>query len=165
MRLRFFHEKARKTRIFFKNFSYGPNAIIHKRVLTFGKRNKVVKTLSLVRRVTRKERHPMNLQPESSYRPLLIVGYADSAHAVQCGRFFRRIGWEVRLVASAAEARRLVLTCHPHAVVLDTELPDESGWLLCAKLTHEDPDRRVFLLAPDCHTVPTHHLPSVKAAG
>jgi DNA-binding response OmpR family regulator len=82
------------------------------------------------------------------YRPLLILAYADSAHAAQCGRYFRRHGWEVRLAPSAAETRRLLATSAPRAIVLDTELPDESGWLTCAKITQENPARRVILLAP-----------------
>jgi DNA-binding response OmpR family regulator len=86
---------------------------------------------------------------KNGYRPLLILAYADSAHAVQCGRFFRRLGWEVRLVASAAEVRRLLTAFTPRAIVLDAELPDESGWLTCAKITHEDPARQVILLVPD----------------
>ncbi|HWY87073.1 MAG TPA: response regulator [Gemmataceae bacterium] len=90
-------------------------------------------------------------RPEKNvlYRPLLILAYVDSAHAAQCGRYFRRLGWEVHLVASAAEARRLSATGAARALVLDTELPDESGWLTCAKITQEDPARKVILLAPD----------------
>jgi DNA-binding response OmpR family regulator len=100
----------------------------------------------------------------SVYRPLLLLAYVDSAHAVRCGRLFRRLGWEVRLVASAAEARRLLSTLSPRAIVLDTELPDESGWLTCAKITHEDPARNVILLAPDRSPSTTRNLASVNAA-
>jgi DNA-binding response OmpR family regulator len=106
--------------------------------------------LQIAESVERKGRVNM-ARPEKHelYRPLLILAYADSAHAAQCGRYFRRLGWEVHLVASAAEARRLSATEAARAVVLDTELPDESGWLTCAKLTQEDPARKVILLAPD----------------
>jgi DNA-binding response OmpR family regulator len=101
-------------------------------------------------------------------RPLLILAYADSAHAALCGRFFRRQGWEVRLVASAAEARGLLTKVTPRAIVLDTELPDESGWLTCAKIIHEDaarkaPPRKVILLAPDRSPETLRHLANINA--
>ncbi len=70
---------------------------------------------------------------DAVYRPLLVLAYADSAHAAQCGRHFRRLGWEVRLVTTGAEARRLCSMCTPGAVILDIDLPDESGWLTCAR--------------------------------
>ncbi len=43
----------------------------------------------------------VRLEKKEIYRPLLLLAYADSAHAAQCGRYFRRHGWEVHLVASA----------------------------------------------------------------
>lgn len=86
---------------------------------------------------------------EKNLRPILVLAYADSAHAAQCGRHFRRMGWEVHLVASATEARRLLDHVQPRVIVLDTELPDESGWLLCAKVTQENPNRQVVLVAPE----------------
>ncbi len=90
-------------------------------------------------------------RPDSEvvYRPLLILAYADSAHAAGAGADFRRLGWEVQLVATAAEARRLAATRSPDAIVLDTELPDESGWLACAKINQDDPALKVVLLAPE----------------
>jgi len=107
----------------------------------------------------------MNLQHDAGFRPLLVLAYVDSAHAAHCGRYFRRLGWEVRLVASAGEARRLVADCNPRAVVLDTELPDESGWLTCAKIMQECPECRVFLLAPERGYDTNQNLASVNAAG
>ena len=83
---------------------------------------------------------------DMKFRPRLVFAYADSAHAARCGRFFRRHGWETHLVASAEEARRLVDRFAPEAVVLDTQLSDESGWLTCAKITAQNPDLKVILL-------------------
>lgn len=79
-------------------------------------------------------------------RPCLILGYVRSEFASRWGRFFRRQGWEVHLAANAAEARRLTLILDPTAVVLDVEMPDESGWLASAKLTCELPDVKVILV-------------------
>ena len=101
---------------------------------------------------------------DAVYRPLMILAYTDSAHAARCGRYFRRLGWEVRLVTSAAEARRLSITCTPGAVVLDTDLPDESGWLTCAKITQEDPDLKVILLAPERSMDSSDNMAKVQAA-
>jgi CheY-like chemotaxis protein len=106
----------------------------------------------------------VRLDKRETYRPLMILAYADSAHAAQCGRYFRRLGWEVHLVASAAEARRLLATFTPRVIVLDTELPDESGWLTCAKITQENPARKVVLLAPERSPENLKNLADVNAA-
>jgi DNA-binding response OmpR family regulator len=84
-----------------------------------------------------------------SFRPRLILAYADSAHAALSGRHFRRQGWEVHLASTGPEARRLTQALAPHVVVLDTDLREESGWLTCAKLILERPGQRVVLLGSD----------------
>ena len=84
-----------------------------------------------------------------SFRPRLVLAYADSAHAALSGRHFRRLGWEVHLASTGAEARRLSQALAPSVVVLDTDLREESGWLTCAKLTLERPGQRVVLLGND----------------
>lgn len=84
-----------------------------------------------------------------SFRPRLVLAYADSAHASQSCRQFRRLGWEVHLASSGTEARRLARALAPKVVVLDTELKDESGWLTCAKISLEDPEQKVILVGAD----------------
>lgn len=79
-------------------------------------------------------------------RPCLILGYVRSEFASRWGRFFRRQGWEVHLAAEAAEARRLANILSPSAVVLDVDMPDESGWLASAKLTAEHPHAKILLV-------------------
>jgi DNA-binding response OmpR family regulator len=78
-----------------------------------------------------------------------VLAYADSRHAVQCCRQLRRLGWEAHLTRSGAEARRLAHALVPAVVVLDTQLPDESGWLTCAKLLLDNPGQRVVLVADE----------------
>jgi len=171
MRLRFFHEKARKTFKNFKKISWGLNLILHEGVVIIEsvsivvcKMKEIVKMLRIVDCVPYRGSDKMvRVENNGVYRPLLILAYADSAHAAQCGRFFRRHGWEVRLVASAAEARRLLTSLSPRAIVLDTELPDESGWLASAKMTQEDPSRNVILLAPHRAPESSQHLANVGA--
>lgn len=85
----------------------------------------------------------------SFYRPSLLLVYSDSAHAAQTARYFRRHGWEVHLAASGAESYRLVQQLKPRVTVVDTELPDESGWLACAKITLQHPDHEVVLLTSE----------------
>jgi CheY-like chemotaxis protein len=82
-------------------------------------------------------------------RPRLLLGYSDSAHAARCVRHFRRLGWEVHMVASGAEAQRLAYEIVPHLIVLDVDLPDETGWLSAAKILLLQPAHRVVLLAAD----------------
>ena len=82
-------------------------------------------------------------------RPRLLLAYADAAYASECGRCFRRLGWEVEMVASGSEARGLVSAFCPHVVVLDVELLDESGWLTSAKISSEDRNLRIILVAED----------------
>src|SRR5262249_48180974 len=81
-------------------------------------------------------------------RPRLVLAYADAAQAARHGHTFQRRGWEVHQTASGVEARRLAADLNPHLVILDTQLPDESGWLACAKLRLAQPQRRIVLVDP-----------------
>ena len=90
-------------------------------------------------------------QNEFGGRPRLLLAYADAAYASECGRYFRRLGWEVEMVASGAEARELAGEYQPNVVVLDAELLDESGWLTSAKVSTENPELRIILVV-DEHT-------------
>src|SRR5437763_8367400 len=80
-------------------------------------------------------------------RPRLLLAYSDSAHASRCVRYFRRLGWEVHMVASGVEAQRLAGELMPQVIGLDVDLPDESGWLSAAKIRIAPPEQRVILLA------------------
>lgn len=81
------------------------------------------------------------------FRPRLLLAYADSAQAASSCRYFRRLGWEVHLTNTGAEARRLTRLLSPTVVLLDVDLADESGWLTCAKLILEWPQQTVILLS------------------
>jgi CheY-like chemotaxis protein len=82
-------------------------------------------------------------------RPRLVLGYTDSAHASRCVRHFRRLGWEAHMVASGAEAQRLATELLPNVIVLDVDLPDESGWQTAAKILLGQRAPRVLLLASE----------------
>ena len=87
----------------------------------------------------------MSTTEKLTYRPRLVFAYVDSAHAAQCSRFLRRQGWEVHLVTSAEQVHQLVQELNPQVVVLDLDLPDESGWLAAAKILLKNADRRFIL--------------------
>jgi ActR/RegA family two-component response regulator len=72
------------------------------------------------------------LQHDFTGRPRLLIAYTDPAYASECGRYFRRLGWEVEMVASGVDACELAQAYRPNVVVLDAELLDESGWLTSA---------------------------------
>jgi DNA-binding response OmpR family regulator len=101
--------------------------------------------------MARQEKRQMlgRFQNEFGSRPRLLLAYADAAYASECGRYFRRLGWEVQMVASGQEARQLAHDYNPSVVVLDAELLDESGWLTSAKISTENPDLRIILVAPE----------------
>jgi DNA-binding response OmpR family regulator len=82
-------------------------------------------------------------------RPRLLLGYADSAHASGCARHFRRQGWEVHLIPSGSDTRRLASDLIPRVVIVDTDLPDESGWLTAAKILLDRPEQKVFLVGKE----------------
>ena len=83
----------------------------------------------------------------SNARPGLLIAYSDSAQASRCVRRFRRLGWEVHTVASGLEAQRLAGNLLPRVIVLDVDLPDESGWLSAAKILMTHPEQKIVLLA------------------
>ena len=95
----------------------------------------------------------------------MVLAYADSAFASQSVRLFRRLGWEVHVAAGAAEVQRLVEQYAPAVVVLDVDLPEESGWLTSAKLTITHPELGVFVLAGDRSPTLADRAAEVGAAG
>src|SRR5690242_10546534 len=81
------------------------------------------------------------------FPPCLILAHADGSFAAATGQALRRLGWDVYLTRSGAEVRRLAGMLAPRLILVGTELPDESGWLTCDKLTAVLPHTRVILLA------------------
>src|SRR5262245_61140382 len=77
----------------------------------------------------------------------VVLAHSDLGFAALASRQLRRLGWDVYLAASGAEARSLTTTLQPSAVILQTDLPDESGWLLSEKLTRAEPTLKVLLVA------------------
>ncbi len=82
-------------------------------------------------------------------RPCLILAHADPAYAAQVLRTFRRQGWDVYTAHQGPEVRRLARMLEPQLIVLQADLPEESGWLTCDKLTRETPSMPIVLVAAD----------------
>ncbi len=80
-------------------------------------------------------------------RDRVVVGLNDSILATWIARRLRRLGWGVHLARSAEEARRLTREFSPQVVVVETRLPDETGWLTCEKILRDDPTTKVVLVA------------------
>jgi DNA-binding response OmpR family regulator len=89
------------------------------------------------------------LDADVSCRPCLILAHADPAYRAAASRAFRRRGWDVYAAQTGPEARRLARMMEPQLVVLDVDLPEESGWLLCEKLIAEQPACKVLLVAAE----------------
>jgi DNA-binding response OmpR family regulator len=79
--------------------------------------------------------------------PCLILAHANPNYRSVLARAFRRLGWDVYLAQNGPEARRLARMLEANVVVLHAELPEESGWLTCDKLTREQPLIRVVLVS------------------
>jgi ActR/RegA family two-component response regulator len=79
-------------------------------------------------------------------RPHVIIAHSDAGYTMGVVRAFRRNGWRFTLAANGPEARRLASTLAPNLVVLEAELPGESGWLTCAKLNVGESRQSVILV-------------------
>jgi len=94
-------------------------------------------------------------EPLSTVRPSLLLAHPDPLYAALVRQIFLRLHWDVYVTASGVEAREMAAELSPCMVILDVDLKDESGWLTCAKLTHEVPDIHVVLVAD--HVGPVSH--------
>lgn len=86
------------------------------------------------------------IQTTRRARPLLLLGYGDSAFAAQVSRHFRRHGWEVRQTSRGHHVRDLANSLAPDIVVLDVDLPGQSGWLTAVKLRLDRPGQKILLI-------------------
>lgn len=81
--------------------------------------------------------------------PCLVLAHPHPEPQALFARGFRRLGWDVYLAHSGAEARRLARMLEADMVILHVDLPEESGWLTCDKLTRELPLTCVVLVSDD----------------
>ncbi len=96
-------------------------------------------------------------------RPCLVLAHGNSAYAASAAHAFRLRGWDVYLARSGPETRRLVRMLSADLVILDAQLPEESGWLTCAKLAGEQPLMEIVLVA-EASTPILHRLAAFVGA-
>src|SRR5437016_5377132 len=81
--------------------------------------------------------------------PTLILAHPNVEYMARIGRAFRRLDWTVHYGHDADSVRRLAFLHAAELVVMATELPGESGWLACEKLTRERHDVKVVLVTDE----------------
>jgi ParB family chromosome partitioning protein len=69
--------------------------------------------------------------------PRVLIVEPDSAFALSLAAVVRDAGWSSAVAGSAAEAELEIVTRRPGLVVMRAELPDLSGFSLCARLRHD----------------------------
>jgi CheY-like chemotaxis protein len=77
----------------------------------------------------------------------VVIAHSDPAYSTGVARAFRRYGWGVAHAADGPEARQLATSLAADLVVLQADLPAESGWLTCAKLSADRGRPSVVLVA------------------
>jgi DNA-binding response OmpR family regulator len=83
------------------------------------------------------------------HRPCMVLASGDPVCTADLCRRFRRQGWDVYPTHGGPEARRLARMLDADLVILDADLPGESGFLTCAKLIRERTSGQVVLVCED----------------
>jgi DNA-binding response OmpR family regulator len=81
-------------------------------------------------------------------RPRLVVAHSDEKYVAQVCQSFRLRGWDVYLAPDGPEARRFARDFDARALILEADLPGDSGWLTAAKASRELPRVKIFLTSP-----------------
>jgi DNA-binding response OmpR family regulator len=108
---------------------------------------------------------PVTNETGLRHRPCLVLAHADPVCTADLCRRFRRQGWDVYPTHGGPEARRLARMLDADLVILEADLPDESGYLTCAKLIQERPGRTVVLVSEDPSSRNGERAVFVGAAG
>jgi len=84
--------------------------------------------------------------------PRLILAHPHPDYQSLLASAFRGLHWDVHLALSGPEARQLTRQLKADVVILHAEMPEESGWLTCDKLTREQPLTRVVLVSDNVNS-------------
>jgi CheY-like chemotaxis protein len=79
-------------------------------------------------------------------QPRLVLGHTNEAYRSQASRYFRSLGLNLATAGSAQEIHQLTRVLDPAVVIVDAELPDESGYLTCVKIKQQFPQCKVIVL-------------------
>src|SRR6266542_804016 len=91
--------------------------------------------------------------PTMEQKRVLIVE-PDNAYALSLASLYREDGCATCVAASAAEAELEIATRRPDLVVVRVELPDLSGFSLCARLRHDRAMQRLPVVLYSSETAP-----------
>src|SRR5262245_4719698 len=94
-----------------------------------------------------REKEGMSKLKGATIRTRIVFAYVDSAHAVKCGRFFRRQGWEVHLVAGGSRLYQFLQTLSPSVLVIDSVLVQNNDCEATRKWRRDQHTIKVILLA------------------
>lgn len=92
---------------------------------------------------------PLSNAKTVEQKPRAVVTLTTHPLAESLPATFRRLGWQVFEAHSGEETRKLAHHMRPEAVVISTRLSDESGWLICDKLTRDLPGLKVILVGEE----------------
>ncbi|HET9554004.1 MAG TPA: response regulator [Anaeromyxobacteraceae bacterium] len=84
----------------------------------------------------------------------ILIVEPDAPFALSVASFFREEGHATGVAVSAAEAELEIATRRPDLVVMRAELPDLSGFSLCAHLRHDKATARLPLIVYSSDTAP-----------
>jgi ParB family chromosome partitioning protein len=84
----------------------------------------------------------------------ILIVEPDAPFALSVASFFREEGHATGVAVSAAEAELEIATRRPDLVVMRAELPDLSGFSLCAHLRHDRATARLPLIVYSSDTAP-----------
>jgi ActR/RegA family two-component response regulator len=79
----------------------------------------------------------------------LLLAHGDNSYRSEVTRKLRARGVDVTATSTAGVAHGLAQQLAPAVMVLDTNLQDESGPLVCAKMKISYPDCKVILVGPE----------------
>jgi DNA-binding response OmpR family regulator len=88
----------------------------------------------------------MHLGERWQPRPKLLLAHTDARLRFLASCHFDDLGVDLVGAGTASTARSLARLLTPEVIVLGAELPDESGYLACAKLKAERPEHKVYLV-------------------
>jgi DNA-binding response OmpR family regulator len=98
------------------------------------------------------ERHAPRLDDltEQVARPVrVVVAHGNLAYLAALQERLQQHGCSVHVAHSGEQARMLARRIHADIVVLDSEMPFESGWLTAEKLRRERQNARAIVVTPE----------------
>jgi DNA-binding response OmpR family regulator len=82
--------------------------------------------------------------PKRSAKRVVLAG--RFALAAKTADHFRKLGWEVHTLTADHDVHAAAAETEPHAILLQEEAGDESGYLACAKLRSAQPCLKVVVI-------------------